>query len=291
MKRVAVTGGAGFVGRHLINELLSRYPDIEVTSISRSEALLTQLLVSCPSERLKIALADVRDIQAMKFLLTDMDTVIHLAAMKRVELCEEHSREAITINVIGMMNILDAFEGSTFVLMSTDKAVEPAGCYGASKLLCEKLVLEQANKQNRGTRFMIVRSGNVAWSTGSVLEIWKQQIEQTNEITVTDPNMTRFFTSAESIVDLIISVVEQGESGKVYLTSHGPAKSLRELVEEATKLYGDNKTTVKIVGRRPGERLHEKLRLSHEQYVVIGFTESLGTSTPLDSGVFASSTR
>jgi len=274
MNKVLVTGGSGFVGRNLIRELLNRYPDIEVTSLSRSEGVISQLLIDCPDTRLKIEIADIRDSQAIRQALRHKDTVIHLAAMKRVDLSEAESREAASINVIGTMNVLDAFQGNTFVLMSTDKAVEPCNCYGATKLVAEKLVLERARKELNGTRFMIVRSGNINKSTGSVLDIWKNQIEANNEITVTDPNMLRYYTSIDGVVKLYIAVLERGENGKIYFTPRGEPIVLKELIEKTIKLYGNESTKVKYIGLRPGERMSEKMRTPDEINTISGFEET-----------------
>ena len=274
MNKVLVTGGSGFVGRSLIRELLRKYPDIEVTSLSRSEGVISQLLIDCPDTRLKIEIADIRDTQAVRQALRHKDTVIHLAAMKRVDLSEAESREAASINVIGTMNVLDAFQGNTFVLMSTDKAVEPCNCYGATKLVAEKLVLERARKELNGTRLMIVRSGNINKSTGSVLYIWKNQIEANNEITVTDPNMLRYYTSIEGVVKLYIAVLERGENGKIYFTPRGEPIVLKELIEKTIKLYGNERTAVKYIGLRPGERMSEKMRTPDEINTISGFEES-----------------
>ena len=274
MNKVLVTGGSGFVGRSLIRELLRKYPDIEVTSMSRSEGVISQLLIDCPDTRLKIEMADIRDSQAVRQALRHKDTVIHLAAMKRVDLSEAESREAASINVIGTMNVLDAFQGNTFVLMSTDKAVEPCNCYGATKLVAEKLVMERARKELNGTRLMIVRSGNINRSTGSVLDIWKNQIEANNEITVTDPNMLRYYTSIEGVVKLYIAVLERGENGKIYFTPRGEPIVLKELIEKTIKLYGNERTAVKYIGLRPGERMSEKMRTPDEINTISGFEES-----------------
>lgn len=275
MKRILVTGGSGFIGRCLIRELLDKYPDIEVTSISRSEGPISHLLATCPSERLRIVMADVRDIHKIKLAMRDIDTVIHLAAMKHVDLCEVHCREAAGVNIIGTMNLLDTFEGDTFIFMSTDKAVEPINCYGASKLVIEKLILEQARKQTRGARFMIVRSANIIGSTGSVLDIWKRQIAETNEIKVTDPSMTRMFIPVDRVVRLIIAMLERGENGKIYLTPREEeGMSIGDLAKEVIKSYGNDKTKIRIVGKRPGEKMHEKMHCEDEENTVSGFEGS-----------------
>ncbi|MBI2869693.1 MAG: polysaccharide biosynthesis protein [Chloroflexi bacterium] len=272
MKRILVTGGSGFVGRHLIAELLRKYPHAEVTSLSRSEGVISQLLTECPSKRLKIAMGDIRDYDAVRCAMKGIDIVIHLAAMKRVDLSEEHCQEAVTTNVIGTLNILNTFEGDTFVLMSTDKAVEPVNCYGGTKLVAEKLVQEQA-RHTRNGRFMIIRSGNIMGSTGSVIDIWKKQIEEKNEITVTNLEMLRFYTSVEGVIKLYLAVLERGENGKIYVTPRGEARVLRELVKETISLYGNNKTRTRVVGLRPGERMEEKMQAEEEPNIVAGFEE------------------
>jgi len=275
MKKVLVTGGSGFVGRNLIKELFREYPDIEVTSLSRSEGVISQLLMECSDKKLKIEMADIRDAQAVNQALRDKDTVIHLAAMKRVDLSEAECREAATINVIGTINVLDAFKGNTFILMSTDKAVEPCNCYGATKLVAEKLVMERAKKELNNNRFMIIRSGNIMGSTGSVLDIWKNQIEQFNAITVTDVDMLRFYTTIEGVTQLYAAVLARGENGKIYFTPRGEPILLRDLLDKTLKLYGNGKTKVTYIGLRPGERMTEKMRTPDEMNTVAGFGEKV----------------
>jgi UDP-N-acetylglucosamine 4,6-dehydratase/5-epimerase len=274
MKKILITGGSGFVGRSLIEELLKRYPDVEITSVSRSEGTISRLLMGCNDNRLAIEMVDIRDAEGMRLALRDKDTVIHLAAMKRVDLCEDECREAASINVIGTMNVLDAFHGKTFILMSTDKAVEPCNCYGATKLVAERLVLERANKSSDGARYMIVRAGNILGSTGSVMDIWKNQIMKSNEISVTNLEMVRFYTTVESVVRLHIAVLERGENGMLYFTPTGQAEVLRDLVDKAIRLFGNEKTKIKITGLRRGERMEERMRADYELNAVAGLEES-----------------
>jgi UDP-N-acetylglucosamine 4,6-dehydratase len=280
MKNVLVTGGSGFVGRSLIRELLKHYPDIEITSLSRSEGVISQLLMECPDKRLSIAIADLRDAQAVNQALRHKDTVIHLAAMKRVDLCEAECHEAASINVIGTMNVLDAFQGNTFIMMSTDKAVEPCNCYGATKLVGERMVIERAKKADNGNRFMIIRSGNIMGSTGSVLDIWKSQIEKHNEITVTNLDMMRFYTSIEGVVKLYLAVLNRGENGKLYFTPQGEPIVLKEFAEKALKLYGNDQTKIKYVGLRLGERMVERMRTDDETNTIAGFEEQYDELAP-----------
>ena len=236
--------------------------------------------MECPEKRLNIAIADLRDAQAVNQALRHKDTVIHLAAMKRVDLCEAECHEAASINVIGTMNVLDAFQGNTFIMMSTDKAVEPCNCYGATKLVGERLVIERAKKADNGNRFMIIRSGNIMGSTGSVLDIWKSQIEKHNEITVTNLDMMRFYTSIEGVVKLYLAVLDRGENGKLYFTPQGEPIVLKEFAEKALKLYGNDKTKIKYVGLRLGERMVERMRTPDELNTVAGFEEQYDELAP-----------
>jgi len=159
MDKVLITGGAGFLGRYLVKGLLNKYSGVGVRVLSRHENDIAEIIVDCHSDRLMPIIGDIREVDTLKYALKDVDTVIHLAAMKHIDFCELYPSEAITINTVATMNLLKLFAGDTFIGMSTDKAIEATSCYGATKLLLEKLILEQAQK-NVGRRYMVVRSGN-----------------------------------------------------------------------------------------------------------------------------------
>ncbi|MBM4447437.1 MAG: NAD-dependent epimerase/dehydratase family protein [Chloroflexi bacterium] len=271
MDRVLITGGAGFLGKHLIKKLLDKYSDIEIRSISRHENEIVEMLVACNNNsRLKPIIGDIKEVDTLGHVLKDVDTVIHLAAMKHIDFCELYPSEAISVNIIATMNLLELFSGDTFIGMSTDKAVEATGCYGATKLLLEKLVLEQARKEPE-RRYMVVRSGNIFGSSGSVIQRWRQEIKQSNKITITDLEMTRFFIGVNALVAFIIQVIEQGESGKIYIPFQKVAK-LGDLVKAMVELYGDKKTKIEVVGLRGGEKMHERLLLPWQKEVVSDLT-------------------
>jgi len=266
MDKVLITGGGGFLGRYLIKGLLNKYSDIEVRALSRHEHDMTETIVHCDSDRLKPIIGDIREIDTLKYATRGVDTVIHLAAMKHVNFCELYPSEAIAINTIAVMNLLRSFAGDTFIGMSTDKAIEATGCYGATKLLLEKLILEQSRK-DAGRRYIVVRSGNIFGSSGSVIEKWKHQIKQSNKITVTSLEMTRFFINVNTLADFIIEIIEQGESGKIYVPFQKVA-TLEDLAKAVIELYGNEKTRMEITGLREGEKVHEKLFSSFETNVV-----------------------
>ena len=266
MDKVLITGGGGFLGRYLIKGLLNKYSDIEVRALSRHEHDMTETIVYCDSERLKPIIGDIREIDTLKYAMRGVDTVIHLAAMKHVNFCELYPSEAIAINTIAVMNLLKLFAGDTFIGMSTDKAIEATGCYGATKLLLEKLILEQSRK-DADRKYIVVRSGNIFGSSGSVIEKWKHQIKQSNKITATSLEMTRFFINVNTLADFIIEIIEQGESGKIYVPFQKVA-TLEDLAKAVIELYGNKKTRMEITGLREGEKVHEKLFSPFETNVV-----------------------
>jgi FlaA1/EpsC-like NDP-sugar epimerase len=227
---------------------------------------MTETIVYCDSDRLKPIIGDIREIEALKYAIKGVDTVIHLAAMKHIDFCELYPSEAIAINTIAVMNLLKLFAGDTFIGMSTDKAIEATGCYGATKLLLEKLIVEQSRK-DANRRYMVVRSGNIFGSSGSVIEKWRHQIKQSNKITVTSLEMTRFFINVKALVDFIIEIIERGESGKIYVPFQKVA-TLEDLAKAIIELYGNKKTRLEITGLREGEKVHEKLFSSFETNVV-----------------------
>lgn len=266
MDKVLITGGGGFLGRYLIKGLLNKYSDIEVRALSRHEHDMTETIVHCDSDRLKPIIGDIREIDTLKYATRGVDTVIHLAAMKHVNFCELYPSEAISINTIATMNLLKLFAGHTFIGMSTDKAIEASGCYGATKLLLEKLILEQSRK-DADRRYIVVRSGNIFGSSGSVIEKWKQQIKQSNKIMVTSLEMTRFFINVNTLADFIIEIIERGESGKIYVPFQKIA-TIEDLAKAVIELYGNEKTRMEITGLREGEKVHEKLFSFFETNVV-----------------------
>lgn len=260
-----VTGGSSYLGRHLIRSFLSKYEDIRVRDISRSENDIAAMPDNCHSERLEYVIADIRDIDALKYALTGVDTVVHLAAMKHIDFCELYPAEAIATNVVGTMNLLRLFKGHTSIAMSTDKAVEATGCYGTTKLLLERLVLAKA-REDDARRHLVVRSGNIFGSSGSVVPKWRHQIKERNEIAATDLEMTRFFIDVNTLADFVIHVMENGAGGKIFIPPQKALK-LETLARAVIDLHGDENTRVITTGLRRGEKLHERLRVGGEDTV------------------------
>ena len=265
MQKMLITGGSGYLGRHLARKLLARYEDLEISTIARSGEGIIRLLSVCPSERFRPFIGDIRNEAVLKFALKDADTVVHLAAMKYINLCELSPYEAITTNVHATTFLLDSFKGDTFISMSTDKAVESTSCYGATKLIVEKLTLAEAAK-NPGKRFMVVRSGNIFGSTGSVIENWHRQLKQNGEIIISNPEMTRFFIDVDDLAEYIITILGNGQSGKIYIPQQGVIR-IGDLAQAFIELYGNKTTQMKMVGQLQGEKTHESLFMPGENVV------------------------
>ena len=215
-KRILVTGGLGSIGSEICSRLLNA--DIEsIIIFDNRETELFYKKKELNNAKGKIYFGDVRDESIINDVVKNVDIVFHAAAMKHVYICEEHPFEAIKTNVLGTLNVVNSCIRNNiekFILISTDKAVNPTNVMGATKLLAEKIVSSQIRNQSHETKFSIVRFGNVLSSRGSVLEIWENQIKDNKPITVTNKEMTRFFMSIPESVDLIFYSSIYGRSEK-----------------------------------------------------------------------------
>jgi len=278
--RILVTGGTGSLGKVLIRRLLSGRDGMpaKIICLSRDEAKQHQMRVEYMNrgalnddaiyqgarELLAFRIGDVRDYASVAAALQGIDIVFNTAALKQVPACEYFPSEAIRTNIGGAENIVRAIRElglpvKTVVGISTDKAVKPVNVMGMTKSIQER-VFAQANLDAPGTRFVIVRYGNVLASRGSVIPLFHTQIEQGGPLTITDSRMTRFLLSLEDAVDVVLTAVNQAERGETYI----PRIPAARMVDVAAGLIG--KRAIKIVetGIRPGEKLHECL-ISEEE--------------------------
>lgn len=257
-KLYLVTGGSGFLGKPLVARLLADGAKVRV--ISRDEGKLIELKQEHPE--IEILTGDISDWFEVKQAMEGVDGVFHLAASKHVGIAEYQVRECIKSNTIGSMHILEHSldKNLDFVIgISTDKAAQVAGVYGASKLLMERL-FTQFEKLNTKCDYRIVRYGNVLYSTGSVLCKWKDLLQEGKEVIVTAPDATRFFWTVDQALDLIYDCLENAEDSKPYVPSM-KAMSIGNLLEAMAQKYlpeGATKT-VKVIGLQPGENMHEKI--------------------------------
>jgi FlaA1/EpsC-like NDP-sugar epimerase len=292
-KRVLVTGAGGSIGSELCRQLLSGgaarlylfgHGENSIYQIDRELRLLQEEGVGEKAALVPV-IGDLKDADYMDYILGHLraDVVFHTAAYKHVPMMEENPVAAVENNVLGTENLINAAQKhgvKRFVHITTDKAVDPVSVYGASKYLCEKLVLDAASRpvniadrraeQARGpaTNFMVVRFGNVLGSRGSIVPLFQQQIEKGGPVTVTHPEMRRWFMTIPEACSLVLKAGGVGDNGGLYLLDMGEPVRIRDLAEQMIRFYGfEPETEIKIeyTGLRPGERLGERLWADDEE--------------------------
>lgn len=256
-KLYLVTGGGGFLGKPLVNDILNKGGRVRV--IGRDEGTLVSLKETYPS--IETYPGDVSDKFDVQQSMKDVDGVFHLAASKHVGLAEKFVRETIKTNTIGSLNIYEQSlnQELDFILaISTDKAAQVSGVYGATKMLMERLS-KQFQQLNPNCKYRLVRYGNVLYSTGSVLCKWKDLIEQGKEVIITEPKATRFFWSVGQALDLIYDCMEKS----IDTSPHCPnmkSMSVSNLLTAMVEKYSNGvDIPIKIIGLQDGENLHEKV--------------------------------
>ena len=257
-KLYLVTGGSGFLGVPLVGRILNSGGRVRV--LSRDEGKLIDLKQKYPE--IEILNGDIADWFEVKQAMKGVNGVFHLAASKHVGLAEKTVRETIKSNTIGSLNILEnSFDKDLeFIIgISTDKAAQVAGVYGASKLLMERL-FTQFERLNPDVDYRIVRYGNVLYSTGSVLCKWKELIENNQELIVTEPSATRFFWSVDQALDLIYDCLNNAKDSSPFVPSMR-AMSIENLLEAMYVKYmpEGGSRQIKTIGLQPGENLHERI--------------------------------
>jgi len=251
-----VTGGSGFLGSKLIEYILECGGRVRV--LARNEGNLIKLAMDYPVE---IFPGDISDELEVKQAMKGVKGVFHLAACKHIGLAEKHVRETIKINTIGSMNIFDCSlnEDLDFVLcISTDKAAQVVGVYGATKMLMERLA-QQYESLNPSCAYRVVRYGNVLYSTGSVLCKWKELIQDGGEIIVTERDATRFFWTVDEAIETIKMCMKEATDATPYCPTMKSIK-IDNLLDAMVTKYGNGKEiSVKEIGLQAGENLHEKI--------------------------------
>ena len=259
-KVLMITGGTGSFG----HTVLKRFIETEVKEIrifSRDEKKQEDMRIALGCDKVKFYIGDVRDYDSLAQAMTGVDYVFHAAALKQVPSCEFYPMEAVRTNVLGTENMLNAAIAkgvSRVVVLSTDKAVYPINAMGISKAIAEKLMVAKSRTiPEGGTVVCATRYGNVMASRGSVIPLFIQQLLDGQEITVTDPSMTRFLMSLEESVDLVLHAFEHGQQGDIFIQK-APASTVADLAQALKELL--NKTNpVKVIGTRHGEKLYESL--------------------------------
>jgi len=283
--RILLTGGTGSFGHAFARRILARDGDCTLCVYSRDELKQVEMARRFSDERLRFFIGDVRDGERLRRAMADVDLVVHAAAMKQVPVCEYNPAEAVKTNVVGGMNLVEAAIDAgvdRVVALSTDKAVNPANLYGATKLCMEKIFVHGNAYAGPGrTRFSAVRYGNVIGSRGSVIPLFVEQA-RSGVLTITDRRMTRFWLTLEDAVDFVLHAVGAMRGGEIFVPRI-PSMRITDLAEAIAP-----EAVQKEIGLRPGEKIHEALLTpdearsarEYERHFVVEARSPRGAATP-----------
>ena len=255
-KTILITGGAGSIGTVLTKKLLE-YPVNTIRILDVSENALFNLKRTITDSRLRLLLGDIQDKERVELAGNKVDIIIHLAAIKNIEISEYNPIETINTNIIGTMNLINMAirDGpEIFLNISTDKAVEPSTLYGSTKQISERLTLWAAAKN---TKFATARFGNVFEAQGNVFEIWKKEIKNNHPISITDLSMERYLFHVDDAVEFIIKCLTIIKGQQIFVPKLKSYK-IKTLAKKFSKNY-------KIIGMRKGEKLKEILLTEEEK--------------------------
>lgn len=269
-KSVLVTGGAGSIGSEIVRQVAQFSPSLIVV-LDQAESPLyeleLELLEKFPDQKFKFVLADISNSYRLEkiFELYHFSMVYHAAAYKHVPLIEENPHEAIFVNVLGTKNVAllsKKYKVNRFVMVSTDKAVNPTNVMGASKRTAELFVQSLQNTEGNTTKFITTRFGNVLGSNGSVIPHFRKQIEKGGPVTITHPDIIRYFMTIPEACELVLQAGTMGDGGEIYVFDMGEPVKILDLARRMIKLSGyipDEEIKIKFIGLRPGEKLYEEL--------------------------------
>lgn len=271
-KNILITGGTGSFGKKFIKILLDKYKPNKVIVYSRDELKQFEMGQVYNDRCMRYFIGDVRDKERLSLAMKDVDYVVHAAALKQVPAAEYNPMECIKTNIMGAQNVIDACMANNVekvIALSTDKAANPINLYGATKLASDKLFTAANNIVGTGrTRFSVVRYGNVVGSRGSVVPFFKGLIERgATELPVTDERMTRFWLKLEDGVEFVLKSFQRMQGGEIFI----PKIPSMRILDLAKAIAPEAK--IKIIGIRPGEKLHEVMCPSDLYYETIEFSD------------------
>jgi FlaA1/EpsC-like NDP-sugar epimerase len=289
-KTILVTGGGGSIGSELCRQISSYNPNkLIILDIYENNAYsIQQELIRLYGDKLKldVEVASIRDKSKLDkiFASQNIDIVFHAAAHKHVPLMEKNPEEAIKNNVTGTYNLVQAAHEHNvekFVLISTDKAVNPTNVMGATKRIAE-MIIQSYNKHSE-TDFVAVRFGNVLGSNGSVIPLFKEQIKEGGPVTVTHEEITRYFMTIPEAVQLVLRASSMAEGGEVFVLDMGEPVKIKDLAYNLIKLSGlepEIDISIEYTGLRPGEKLYEELLISHDKNQIKTSIEKIFVERP-----------
>ncbi len=271
-KSIMITGGTGSFGKKCVKTLLSRFKARRIVIYSRDELKQFQMQQEFPQECMRFFIGDVRDRNRLTMAMRGLDYVIHAAALKQVPAAEYNPMECIRTNINGAENVIQAaFECDVqkVIALSTDKAANPINLYGATKLCSDKLFVAANNVAgDRRTRFSVVRYGNVVGSRGSVVPFFQKLIDKgANHLPITDTRMTRFWISLQQGVELVLKNFERMRGGELFVPKI-PSIRIVDLAEAMAPGM-----PIRVVGIRPGEKLHEVMCPEDDSHLTIEFDD------------------
>jgi UDP-N-acetylglucosamine 4,6-dehydratase/5-epimerase len=256
-----ITGGTGSFGNAVLRRFLRSDKFSEIRLFSRDEKKQDDMRQFYRNDKIKYYIGDVRDKRSIDSAMPGVNYVFHAAALKQVPSCEFFPMEAVRTNVMGLENVIDSaiqYGVNKMISLSTDKAVYPINAMGMSKALAEKVMIAKSrNRNGTVTTLCGTRYGNVMASRGSVIPLFIDQIKSGKEITITDPNMTRFMMTLDDAVDLVLFAFEKGFPGDIFVQK-APAATIDVLAISLFELY-NCKPKIKVIGTRHGEKLFESL--------------------------------
>lgn len=264
-KTLLITGGTGSFGNAVLNRFLDTDHFSEIRVFSRDEKKQEDQRRRLSHPKVKFYIGDVRDPQSVETAVRGVDYIFHAAALKQVPSCEFFPVEAVKTNVMGTENVLEAAirnNVKNVVVLSTDKAVYPINAMGISKAMMEKVLV--AKSRNAGNTVISgTRYGNVMASRGSVIPLFVDQIKAKENLTLTDPSMTRFMMTLEDAVDLVLFAFEHANAGDMFVQK-APAATVETLAQALLEMYKSD-SEIKVIGTRHGEKLYESLLTREEK--------------------------
>ncbi|MCL2627435.1 MAG: polysaccharide biosynthesis protein [Oscillospiraceae bacterium] len=269
-KTLLITGGTGSFGNAALRRFLGS--DIgEIRIFSRDEKKQDDMRNQYSNDKIKFYVGDVRQPESVRNVMAGVDYVFHAAALKQVPSCEFFPLEAVRTNVLGTENVLDAAIScgvEKVICLSTDKAVYPINAMGMSKAIMEKIATSKARAPGKAkTVICVTRYGNVMCSRGSVIPLFINQIKNGNELTITNPGMTRFMMSLDDAIDLVLFAFNEAKGGELFIQK-APASTISDLALVINEVFKGNSKT-RIIGTRHGEKIYESLLTNEEMTKVI----------------------
>lgn len=281
-KKILITGGTGSWGQMLTTMLLESHDPEQIICFSRGELAQVSMRRKFNNKKIKFVIGDVRDYKAVEDAMQGIDYVFHLAAIKHVDVCEQNPQEVVKTIINGTINVARAsriMSVKKVINVSSDKAVEPINAYGMAKALGEKIII-QANQYNNTTQFVCVRGGNVMGSSGSAIPFFIDQIKQGGPITITDTRMTRFFLTLRQAISLLFTAARDSVGGETFVMKM-PACKISDIARILQNTHGVVGT--KVVGIRPGEKLHEVLISKNEAHLTYQYNNDYYVTLPINA--------